>query len=1668
MGPVGSVTPPLEAVIVLNVLLLEDDDEDALLVERALRHAGFAYSLKRARNRSEFVAQLDPAPDLVLSDYHLPDFDALGALDHLKERGLDVPLVLVSGLARDEEVLEAVRRGAADFLSKDRLMRLAPAITATLEHRALRQQAREIQQALERGREAAEDRFAATFDQAAVGIAHTTTDGRFLEVNSKLCDILGYAAPELLQRTTRDLTHPDDRDRQDSLRLELLAGVRHAFSGEKRFVRPDGKVIWVNRTVSLSHQAGGQPYLIQVFEDITERKRTERRLARASRAHRILAEGNHAQLHASSEADLLQEVCRITVESGGYVQAYIGFAQDDEQKSIRTVAAAGFEEGYLERLQRSWAGGGRHQGVMGQVIASGEACLMRDVLTDPDMQHRAERARRQGYQSMISLPLKIDGRCIGGFNIYAREPDAFDDEEIALLRGLADDIAFGIVSLRERVARQAAEAAQRESEQRFRETFEQAAVGLTRVDLNGVLVDFNQKFCDMLGYGRDELLGKHIRDVTHPDDYGQGKYRTQVAQGAVRSASGEKRYVRKNGTIIWARRTISLARDAAGRPQYVIGVIEDITERKEAAERYRLTFDNAPIGIMHTDLDRGRILHANSKLCEMFGYAHDELLGMTTAQITHADYVGADLPKYWKSMLEGDMSTFSSERLYRRKDGSTFWGRRTVSLARNAAGSPLYFIRLIEDITERKRAEEAVARERTLLRTIIDTLPDRIYVKDREGRFLLENAANLKVHGIQNHDEIVGKTAFDLFPREVAQRLHAEDQAVMETGNPVLNRERSTPGPSGAVRWHVTTKVPLRDGAGNVLGVVGVNRDLTDRKRAEQALQESEERYRRLFELAPLPLLVMDDETLMIRAVNRAAVEKYGYSQEEFKTMSILDLQVGEDRAAVERELRERDPRAPSERVRRHLTRDGKPIIAEVRARPFEFEGRTARMILVSDITDRRRTEAALRESEEQFRQLANNIPQAFWIADVGQRQTLYVSPAAESMIGRSLQEIHASRRVLVNAVHRDDRRRVYEARKATAAGGYDVTYRVVRPDGTIRWVHDRAFPVCDEAGRVYRIAGIAEDVTERRLAEERLLQLAHYDALTSLPNRVLFYDRLRQALAQARRNQWTVGVMFIDVDRFKNVNDTLGHAVGDRLLQQLSERLTGSVRTGDTVGRLGGDEFAIVLSSLSSPQDANLVAQKLMASFNEPFKIEDSEIYLTASIGITLYPDDSTEQDTLIRNADVAMYRAKELGRNNCQFYTAEMNARAVEALSMENGLRRALERGEFLLHFQPKASIADGTMVGVEALLRWQHPERGLVSPGEFMTVLEDTGLIIPVGAWVLGAVCAQIKAWQEAGIEPVPVAVNLSARQFSARELGPTIQRVMEEHQVDPALIELEITESSIMANTEEAVRTLEYLEKLGVRLAIDDFGTGYSSLGYLKRFPLDALKIDHSFIRDLTTDGDDATITRTVISMAHNLGLKVIAEGVETEAQLAFLAEHGCDEIQGYHFSRPLAAEECGVWLKERRRMSRAAAFLEGGAPTVLLVDDDDDALTLLKRLLDKDDYCLLTARNAHEALELLGQHRVDVVISDQNMPGASGVDFLQRVKALSPKTVRMMTSGFTDFQSVADAVNKGEIFRFLPKGISEERLRAEVRNALRVRAEAAAATGQHAVAGTVGR
>jgi len=458
-------------------------------------------------------------------------------------------------------------------------------------------------------------------------------------------------------------------------------------------------------------------------------------------------------------------------------------------------------------------------------------------------------------------------------------------------------------------------------------------------------------------------------------------------------------------------------------------------------------------------------------------------------------------------------------------------------------------------------------------------------------------------------------------------------------------------------------------------------------------------------------------------------------------------------------------------------------------------------------------------------------------------------------------------------------------------------------------------------SGGDWIIVGVMRDISERLAAEMRLQHMAHYDSLTGLPNRTLLYATLDKTLAQASADGGLTAVLLVDLDHFKNVNDTLGHVLGDELLSQLSSRLVQCVRTRDMVGRLGGDEFALILMMQDSPRGAAVVASKIRDVLRQPFALKGyaAMVTVTASIGIAIHPTDAADAAALIKYADTAMYRAKLAGRDTFRFFTAQMNADMQIRLELETALRRAVENSEFVLYYQPKVRIDTGRVTGMEALLRWQRPGYGFVSPDEFIPVLEDTGLILPVGSWVIATACKQIALWMRSAVGPRQVAVNVSGRQFQKGSLDRDVDASLREYEVPPDLLELELTESSLMANTEHAIASMQELKKRGVHISIDDFGTGYSSLAYLRRFPIDKLKIDIAFIRDIGNNLDDGAIALAIIRMAHSLKLEVIAEGVETEAQLDFLRNHGCDQVQGYYFSKSLPVAELEKLLLEDRRL-----------------------------------------------------------------------------------------------------------------------------------------------------
>jgi diguanylate cyclase (GGDEF)-like protein len=581
--------------------------------------------------------------------------------------------------------------------------------------------------------------------------------------------------------------------------------------------------------------------------------------------------------------------------------------------------------------------------------------------------------------------------------------------------------------------------------------------------------------------------------------------------------------------------------------------------------------------------------------------------------------------------------------------------------------------------------------------------------------------------------------------------------------------------------------------------------------------------------------------------------------------------------------------------------------------------------------------------------------------------------------------------------------------------------------------------------GRLNGAVVTLQDRSERKRYLAELERKSNYDDLTGLPNRNLLNDRLDQAIAR-RREDALLAVLTINLDRFNSINDSLGRDAGNAVLNDVAQRLAAHVPPADTLARLDADEF-VIAAEFSDPDATARLAQQLLAVLAQPFSQGSHEFFLTGSIGIAVFPKDGENRDLLLRNADAAMVKAKSGGGNRHAFYTSAMNSRSLERLELENGLRRAIDQGELLVYYQPQLSLRTGEIIGAEALVRWQHPERGLMMPSDFIPLAEDSGLIMPLGEWVLRTACAQNKAWQDLGLSPITVAVNMSARQFAAQDVVKLAADVLKSTGLAPNWLELELTESVVMADAEAFIKATDELKDLAITLSIDDFGTGFSSLSYLRRFAIDRLKIDQSFVRDITTDANSAAIALAIISLAHNLKFAVIAEGVETEAQLNFLRRRDCDEMQGFFFSRPVPATEFGQMLREQRRLTFATGA-ELQARTLLLVDDEPNILSALKRLFRREGYTILTAESGRAGLELLASHNVGVVISDARMPEMDGGVFLGKVREMHPHIVRMMLSGYTDLKSVTTAVNRGELFCFLTKPWEETELIDTTRDAFR--------------------
>jgi diguanylate cyclase (GGDEF)-like protein/PAS domain S-box-containing protein len=1052
------------------------------------------------------------------------------------------------------------------------------------------------------------------------------------------------------------------------------------------------------------------------------------------------------------------------------------------------------------------------------------------------------------------------------------------------------------------------------SEQRYRLLFERSLAGVYRTTLEGRVLDCNAAFCRMFGYAsREEVLGHPVSagylSFTDRDRF---KNRLQSENGLT---NFEQCLLRKDGSAVWVLNNATVLPSEDGLEPVVEGTMTDISEHKSAEEDLRRLAaivrcsDDAIIS-----LTTGGIIQTwNLGAERIYGYNSEEVLG-TPIDILVLSGQANDIQGVLEQVRIGN-EVKHFETAHVRKDGGQIDIALTLSPMEDATGEVVGVSTIARDITHQKRAEEALLQSETQYRLLFESNPLPTWVFARKTlKFLAVNEAAIRHYGFSRR-QFLGMTIADIRPEEDIPAL-LEATARLIHG---LHQEVGT--------WRHRQK------DGTIIDVEIVSHDLdfhgieaelvaahdiTERKRSEEMLQNSENKYRVLFEDSADANWLMDEKGFL--DCNSAALQMFGYSAGALM-LHPADISPPNQpdgtssRAAAEQKIASAFLNGKERFEWLHQRKNGNVFPAEVCLTALTLSGRPRLLATVRDITERKQAEEALLFKTALLEAQAETTIDGILAVDESDHIVL-----ANKQFGLNFgipDELLSTRDDLI--VRKQVMDQVEDPDAFVEKVKYLYNHRDEKSRDELRFKNGKIFdrysaPLVDSRGRYRGRIWYFRDITDSKVAEERVQYLAYYDPLTGLPNRTLLQDRLATALAGARRRKDRVALLFLDLDRFKVINDSLGHSCGDLLLRDVAERLKRWARQQDTVARLGGDEFLIVLTNIKEVSNAAVAAERLMDAMIAQFVIQGHSLSISCSVGISIFPEHGADGEILIKNADAAMYCAKESGRNNFQSFAEDMNAQVVERLTLENSLRLALEKGDLFLVYQPQMDIATGRITGLEALLRWQHPELGLVPPDKFIRIAENCGLIVPIGEWVLRTACFQARKWQDEGIPAVSVAVNVSAVQFRQEGFCELVRKILHETGLDPKYLELELTESLLLSNADVMFSVFRELKAMGLRLAIDDFGTGYSSLSYLKQFPVSKLKIDRSFVRDVALNADDAAITNAIISMAKSLSLKVIAEGVENEAQMSFLRAHHCDQIQGYYFSKPLSVADIADKLR----------------------------------------------------------------------------------------------------------------------------------------------------------
>jgi diguanylate cyclase (GGDEF)-like protein/PAS domain S-box-containing protein len=1049
-----------------------------------------------------------------------------------------------------------------------------------------------------------------------------------------------------------------------------------------------------------------------------------------------------------------------------------------------------------------------------------------------------------------------------------------------------------------------------------------------------------------IGKTIDEMFDPEAMKVIRPEVHAALRGEKRTYERIARMRDGRERWVRvhlvpdvaEDGTVHGLYSLmLDVDRDHRMREE-LERQVEDIRlgQQQLAVQeaQLRLYTDNIPDAVAYLNRER-RIVFANRHFAEQRGMEPEEIVGRTTPELMGTQTAAWIRERTQKVFDRGETATY--ERVATMPDGTHryFHVKAVPDLDDSGEVRGMYVV--AHDITEVKEAQQALAAREQDLRFFAENIPEAIVYVDLELGCTFVNNVFLATRGF-TREFALGKFPPDVYPPSVMVELQPHiDRAIQGSES---TYERVLKAPSGVDRWVRVRITPRRGDGGGVVGYYVVSTDIHDIKLAQAEVEDKERQLRQVIDSIPTPMCYVDNEA-RYRYVNDAFLAYVGRPAAQIVGRSVKEI-LGDERWALLEPIIERVRHGESLAVERLIRfADGRQRWMTVRLSPRFVDGQyMGYYATTSDIHEQKAVEEELRRTNTILSAHFDNTPLAVMEWDTALRAVRW-SGQAESIFGWHASEILGRTLSSWRLIYEEDESSVAEMIRALVDGRErhaTLLHRNYRKDGSVIWVEWHNSALRDESGRVISILSLAQDVSSRIQAEERLQFMATHDGLTGLPNSVLLNDRLGAALARAARARRRVGVMFLDLDHFKDVNDTLGHRIGDLLLKEVSRRIRATLRQSDMLARISGDEFVMVLEDVTDEDAPEHVARKILDEVGRPFMIEGNEIHVSGSLGLALYPEDGEDPETVLKNADAAMYHAKELGRNGFRAFSMELGQRRAHRMKVETALRRALKENELRLHYQPIMDIATGRVTRAEALLRWNDPEQGLVLPGNFIPLAEETGLGHAIGHWVMDAACRQAREWRDKRLGDIVVGVNLSASQLRDTSMIADLKKILAKTGCEPSWLQFEITETSMVRDVEGASLVLAKLRGLGVRIAIDDFGTGFSSLSHLRHLPVDVLKVDKAFVADIEPPmsprttlnkrprppgeaSGGAAIVSAVIGLAKGLGLDVVAEGVEKKTQLAFLKRKGCAQAQGYLICPPLPPAEFENWLKARRKRKK---------------------------------------------------------------------------------------------------------------------------------------------------